>query len=125
MDFTKQYVDMCSKATEIQRLKETSLTFADYCYDGCDIFLGEIMAVTGVDVEISDELGHVWLPRQDQLQDMLNIKNKTDLIVDFCDWCVETDTIMSLEDSFEKLWLAFVMKEKYNKQWIDNNWETI
>jgi hypothetical protein len=25
-------------------------------------------------------------------------------------------------DSMEKLWLAFIMLEKYNKQWKDGEW---
>jgi hypothetical protein len=28
-------------------------------------------------------------------------------------------------DSYEKAWLMFVMKEKYNKIWNNGNWENI
>jgi len=59
---------------------------------------------------------------QDQLQEM--IKNKVAVsIPDLCD----TILAFALEvkahlTSMEQLWLAFVMKEKYNKIWTESEW---
>lgn len=67
---------------------------------------------------------HVWLPRQDQLQDMLK-----DCFVDsyprklvLCLWEWIAKTSPQYDDSMEKLWLAFVMHEKYNKKWNGTDW---
>lgn len=64
------------------------------------------------------------LYRQDQLQEILGFE-----IYEFLDICSESDGIMwqALHDyatSMEQLWLAFVMKEKYEKVWdqIKKDW---
>lgn len=83
----------------------------------------------------------VWLPRQDQLQDMLAdysakeqemVRTRTDLMqafLDFIHWmdtqyyeskhvCLPTNVF----SSGEQLWLAFIMKEIYNKVWDGEEW---
>ncbi len=73
----------------------------------------------------------IWLPRQDQLQEMVWGK-----LGDYC-----TNKISSLAwgvwdfylraddnyypDSMEQLWLAFVMKELYSKIWDGEKWKDI
>ena len=66
---------------------------------------------------------------QDQLQEMVKEGNKfsytNNLVLagkfdKFCSW--QANDITSLDWSMEQLWLAFVMKEKYNKVWNNNNW---
>lgn len=86
----------------------------------------------------------LWLPRQDQLQDMLkdkirhNHKNTYGYVKGpapegFIAGCLhqEFHKFMIYEDqyifcevfnSMEQLWLAFVMHEKYNKRWNDKEW---
>jgi hypothetical protein len=51
----------------------------------------------------------VWLPRQDQLQEMYGT---------FQECSVNGGVVTSME----QLWLAFVMKEKHNKVWNGNDW---
>ena len=81
----------------------------------------------------------VWLPRQDQLQEMLGETHSVRPIslVGFlhqvlnedltcteevpCNGCVEEAKYWRSFGSMEKLWLAFVMKEKFNKAW-DGKW---
>lgn len=81
----------------------------------------------------------VWLPRQDQLQDMvLGIKNSwnkpnylTIELREFIDKQIDGDIMdYTIEikysyDTMEQLWLAFVMYENYNKKWINNKWQNM
>ena len=71
----------------------------------------------------------VWLPRQDQLQEMVKEGNKfsytNNLVLagkfdKFCSW--QANDITSLDWSMEQLWLAFGMFKKYNKVWTNNEW---
>ena len=69
-----------------------------------------------------DNLGYVdnpiWLPRQDQLQDMLSdsireILFYNQMILDGWD---------SKHTTMEQLWLMLVMDKKYNKVWNGEKW---
>jgi len=71
-----------------------------------------------------------WLPTQEQLQEMMGIKNGVDFegfIVDICiiPYGMEFN---GLEDYYKKsnsvneLMLKYVMKEKYNKVWNGEDW---
>ena len=81
-----------------------------------------------------------WLPRQDDLQKMVEeVIGKTHFVFRFNEF-VESSYLpithqlaytyfANLDDdkrdtvvSMEQLWLAFVMKEKYNKVWTNNEW---
>ena len=71
----------------------------------------------------------IWLPKQDQLQYMLGTKYTLIRWIErFCVWARSTrfdGEISSYSynfDSFEQFWLAFVMKEKYNKIWRAGEW---
>jgi hypothetical protein len=108
MDTSKEYIKMCSKLpNEIRKLVPR-----DHC--GCaggdKSFFGYSKKLNGV----------VWLPRQDQLQGMLEYDD---------DWCFIKDfevfvqnTSSKMYNGFEQLWLAFVMSEKYNKKWDGKEW---
>jgi len=68
----------------------------------------------------------VWLPRQDQLENIIfeylikgnNMYSIFSLLLDFVDYANRLTEL----DSMEQLWLAFVMKEKYNKNWNGEDW---
>ena len=72
--------------------------------------------------------GFVWLPRQDQIQEMLDYGLGA-LVNDFQEFC-EDDLKMysSVEPLFgnyrsmEQLWLAFYMHEKHGKIWDGEKW---
>lgn len=73
-----------------------------------------------------------WLPRQDQLQEMIKTNNIVNLCHSFysqmllynnCGDYIYPD--LDEFTSMEQLWLAFVMKEKWNKQWLNGEWECI
>lgn len=71
----------------------------------------------------------IWLPRQDELQEMINFRPNG--IYGFWEfirgewnpYSESYDTYLSeYLTSMEQLWLAFVMKEKYNKIWNGEDW---
>jgi len=70
----------------------------------------------------------VWLPRQSQLQEMIDWKG-FDISIDWhslpCKFYWAKDPLETQGvngDSMEQLWLAFVYKEKYNKVWNGTDW---
>jgi len=76
----------------------------------------------------------IWLPRQDQLQEMAIPKDEEDsrnkyivLLDDFQDWvlndCSGLDWSHKIPVTMEQLWMAFVMKEKHNKVWDGSKWQ--
>ena len=77
----------------------------------------------------------VWLPRQDQLQEMLLIDGDGhDIPYEFSEYINEELSTFGFSltkgndvDTFEKAWLMFTMKEFYNKQWNfkEEKWEEI
>jgi len=108
MDISIEYVMMCRMAEEIQSegKKQGVFTskhdFLKYVSEGC--------------CNVS-----VWLPRQDQLQEMLDGEHweKICKLYTFGN-SRQNDTIYLNSDKFntlEQLWLAFVMHEKYQKKW--------
>lgn len=70
---------------------------------------------------------HIWLPRQDQLQEIVG-----GFGAGFIDWRHWRNTVYPHMQnpfnknwrftSWEQLWLAFVMKERYNKIWSNGEW---
>lgn len=63
----------------------------------------------------------IWLPRQDQLQDMLigQYKDIYEMIDDFRNSII--NIVNNRLKSLEQLWLIFVMKENHNKVWSDKD----
>ena len=128
MDTTKEYIKMCEKAVEIQKLR-CEVYSKLYCGD----FYKGIGGKVRVCVEASKYLDKgVWLPRQDQLQEMLpdrfSNRNPAILAEKFSKYIgkeLAKSTLGALDIihySMEQLWLAFVMKEKYNKTWNGKEW---
>lgn len=130
MDVSEKYILMCEQADDIQKDWEPQVGdwYCDKNYPGAVGIWGSSLP--------TDTL--VWLPRQDDLQKMLEERKTTYfLIEDFSDFMCEN----LLEDhgdvpytppfkkeweraSMEMLWLAFVMHEKYGKCWNNekNEW---
>ena len=127
MDKTEKYIKMCD-CEEIQG--KCKYTEGDVVHDGNSIeVIGSILTVGnhqatkgGYDYDFFDYewARTIWLPRQDQLQGMLNRENDRYLMVqEFSYWVSEN---YASYYSMEQLWLAFVMKEKFNKTWDGDNW---
>ena len=131
MDTSKEYIRMCEKADEIQ---EARIPRKD------DILLHDICPKCMLETEVHPnpmymhtcehckwngnyrDLLFIWLPRQDQLQEMVNDNNITALLQDFISWLSKQCNLPMHMTSMEQLWLAFVMKEKYNKTWDGKEW---
>ena len=66
----------------------------------------------------------IWLPRQDQLQEMFN-RTTWHLEQSFHYFFLERSKIKGNSDkrTMEQLWLAFVMDEKFNKIWNKDKWD--
>ncbi len=69
----------------------------------------------------------IWLPRQDQLQEMFPKEYEPVVLAElmYLTFINSADTNLraSLRHySMEQLWLAFVMKEKFNKTWDGETW---
>ena len=111
MDISKEYIEMCEKAVEIQKNHEWE--FGDYWYNGAIIYRGAPLYAQTLEQV-------TWLPTQSQLQRMLDGKCSYFLLMEFTNfvdtaWGYEMAVIE--EWSMEQLWLAFVMNEKYDKIW--------
>ena len=130
MDTSEKYIEMCEKAyDEIQR---------DHKYNWGD-YWSETVNDKSVGVHrypITPKfICDVWLPTQDQLQEMLGFPLKEDrgqlyevglidLFVSFTfDWHYE-EYQSDIKDftSMEQIWLAMFMKEKHHKIWKDGDW---
>ena len=152
MDTSEQYIKMCEKAVEIQEAWVPVL--GDYCThpegawldtegwvitkyfdieEKVKVFSG--MAFTHShsfdysNYETFEKADCTWLPRQDQLQEMVSVPigtfndNFWTILEDLRDWghnYAEFQQWIPL--SMEQLWLAFVMNEKYNKVWNGEDW---
>ena len=101
MDTSKQYIKKCEKAWEIQAIKWSEPKYYP-----------------------SVSSGDVWLPLQDQLQEMVeNVSSSYELLNCFYKFVNPLEDVYTRQfTSMEQLWLAFVMKEKYGKTWDGEEW---
>jgi hypothetical protein len=173
MDTSKKYIQLCEKAQEIQDLWQyddgdfylhrfTENNLSDQRFK--DMIGKDIVMTLCISCNVKDSYGdqyvseynpkgeNVWLPRQDQLQNILCFKDfyADDLIMDtnglselmigfrnFCDpwegtgcmpqkvtviWCEKEEEYIKQFTSMEQLWLAFVMKENFQKIWDGEKW---
>jgi hypothetical protein len=134
MDTSPEYIKMCEKAKEIQRTtsdaEERDFFTCSLCGTIYDEDSGYFYSNCYHYPDATPKA--VWLPRQDQLQEIYadhtygneRANNWATYAIDqFSFWVLEKDVGFStLESSFEQLWLAFVMKEKFNKTWTGEEW---
>ena len=118
MDCGSVYIKMCEKAEEIQQL-----------IIPLKIIAPEYQSQYGADMSKSGNWFHlnIWLPRQDQLQAMvLDLYTQYDnLVQNMVSDCHAFSTNWQTYqrwDSFEQLWLAFVMKKRLGKVWSGTEW---
>ncbi len=122
MDTTKQNILMCEKAVEIQELWQPK-PLDIFSYSGVTHVTYEDFYKCIKDKGIYFKRQKTWLPRQGQLQGMI-------------DWCgtkysfyFTNHWIVSIDDkecfstiTMEQAWLCIVMKEKYSKVWNGKYW---
>lgn len=152
MDKTKKYIEMCERAEEIQEnhttvefdifyvdfsksgwVNDNEICSAEYDYDSEGNGIWKIPYVEkGREYDKRDDgMSYIWLPRQDQLQEMIIglpqchgrvMKPLIECLVKFEEW-FHNDEPKAEFNSMEQLWLAFVMKEKYKKTWDGRKWK--
>lgn len=127
MDTTKEYIEKLIKAPEIQ--KKWIPQNGDFVWhpdEGAE-YMGTSEFPEKIDiVSLSDSTkdwwyNWLWLPGQDQLQELHGWKFNNQAIK-FWEWGSEFNPETKDLFSWEQLWLAFVMKEKYNKIWNGKDW---
>ncbi len=136
MDTTPKYILMCEKAEEIRKGKSPEwLIEGDYYCEVSEYpFDNELLIkLMWRHKGLGRAKKRIWLPRQDQLQEIVAecFADLRSAINNFGLWCCHKYSIYQTgqyEDSFhtgEQLWLAFVMHEKYQKQWHEEKegWE--
>lgn len=128
MNTFKKYIEMCEKATEIQNQKP------DINDSSGQIFICRICRQTYIEdngynycgLHIGECKNPIWLPNQNQLQELLKDKNYTvyGLFENMLKWMSSSKNIV-IDWSMEQLWLGFVMEERFNRIWNGNDWEKI
>ena len=108
MDKSETFIKMSEKAEEIQALKPES------AYEDKEFW------------HIADDGDLTWLPRQDQLQEMVedgaSSRFAHDFVYHFWQFVNHELAAVARCSSMEQLWLAFVMEKRYNKVWANNEW---
>ncbi len=144
MDTSEQYIKMCD-CEEIQGRHTFSegdwfRYHSGYCVEAIRAYFGgdieDELCNAQADTSCRCSSGHrqyLWLPRQDQLQEMVDEwwKENGDygqpLIKGLYDFAMAYNPQPFREDelpikSWEQLWLAFVMKSLHSKVWDGNSW---
>ena len=126
-----QYAEMCQMAEAIQALRGPEL-WQDGDFYSCTVSGGRPFTAVWTDTEDEppEMFKPIWLPRQDQLQDMLDLHEYTINIssngVEFFLVYAAKHTLeaqkIDYQETMEQLWLAFIMKEVYGKVWKDGRW---
>jgi hypothetical protein len=135
MDTTKQYIKMCRKAVEVQKLWKPA-TGDFYGWVICESTGYEIWQ-DGNKINVAAD---IWLPRQDQLQETINFEiyphqahtlgrnieyHASDYIFKFVlnkgDWKAGDFYCKTME----QLWLHYVMRKKFNKTWNGKDWISV
>ena len=130
---TENYIKMCEKAEEIQKLCQYKmgdwfngkygLVVLDV--DFKDEYIGDNWVTRNSMIEDTKEDEGFWLPMQEQLFAMVNFDKL--LTFEFSShketrtlYIMRTDGTCSLykDDNFKGCILQYVMYEKYNKEWL-------
>ena len=140
MDTTETYIKMADcEEIQSQRKRISPIDGKLYMYneDGDWIANAKLVGLASMAVRSTPPIKNspklIWLPRQDQLQEMVggffyyqwNQFYKYLLDRDFVVGDLISDIHNGIEEkpiTWEQLWLAFVMKEKYNKVWDGEKW---
>jgi hypothetical protein len=126
MDISSKYIRMCEGIEEIQARWQPE--FGDFYVS---MSLGLTSPCQPIVSELEKEVSYlktikaVWIPRQDQLQEMVieDYAMPWDLAIAFSNVLMgERSSYFEKFDSMEKLWLAFVMLEKYRRKWNKGEW---
>lgn len=125
---TDNYIKMCEKAEEIQKLWRKSFKnyIGDLFWKGKKYLMIPEACSYVTEIMFEPEDNFIWLPTQEQLQEMIS-NNWYDVFCKFLWWHSEDDKnseeFKSMFTSMNEVWLAFVIEEKYHKIWNGKEWE--
>ena len=129
MDKSETYIKMAGKAEEIQNKWKPEI-YDSYVERSNIRIIPDISTRIHLNNRFKFDVVYMWLPRQDQLQELLNYSIAPLGITWKFFWSVYGDAeddknreYWSVFNSMEQLWLAFVMKEKFNKIWTGKEWK--
>lgn len=142
MDTSETYIKMAEKAVELQegwKPEEGDYCVWDtkedvrllYCNAWGELEIGSYEDENGGTgesvvrrINFDKALRTIYLPRQDQLQDMLDDRfSNRYAYVQAGKFGNEAYGLgLDSKASMEQLWLAFVMKENYGKEWNGKDW---
>jgi len=141
MDRSELYIMMCTHAIEIQAEWKPHIGDIGFPYGlyvchyikswGDKIGKLRFEALEGIGGPgwlYENETSIIWLPRQDQLVQLVadNYGNTWSLIDFFHDFIMDIKNyVLSDNVPLEQLWLCFVMYEKYGKVWNGKEWVPI
>lgn len=110
MDTSNQYILMCKKAQFDFEINGLINKQVGDCYTDAE----GIVSVVGVQLDVKG----IWLPRVDQLSEMIIEKELPYTVVlnmkKFMDSCIY---VTRFYDTMEQFWLCYVMHEFFNKIW--------
>jgi len=137
---TDNYIKMCEQAEEIQKLMPyilTSTHLKGNIFICTDKYSANFFYRMETLIDTGDEVGssiygatkNIWLPTQEQLQEMWWDKDSAlhpkDMFRRFSLTLDINEDYFYLFLSPNELWLAVVMKEKYHKIWTGEKWVEI
>ena len=131
------YIKMCEQAKKIQ--KEWKPQKGDFVFTKHQFYPNEnyrvllITEETGpyeftldnrIIIQTTNKASVIWLPSQEQLQEMVGHMGMRSIMKKAYRrfGSLEISNPKLSDTPMEQLWLAFVMKEKYNKTWNGENW---
>jgi hypothetical protein len=117
MDCSSEYIKMCENSGDVQKqwyseMGDFYVSMAGGITSSCQIVSSDLEKKQSYLKTIKA----IWLPRQDQLQKMVidNYATPWDLSIALSNILMGKNTsYFERFDSMEKLWLAFIMFEKY------------
>ena len=139
MDTSETYIKMCEKAEEIQpHFEEDDSVGGTFiggnllCHhqsnwerehskipSGVFYVMEESYTDTcttcGNEEEKHKVIKTIWLPRQDQLQEMIGYPDYINLLTEFIE-------DIAAHKTMEQFWLCLLMNHKYGKDWANNEW---
>ena len=125
----KNYIKMCEHAEEIQKVCK---------YEGGEHFVNVAQEIEIMPFGLIEKMKewykyyyHIWLPTQEQLQEMVKDRlfyisgSFKDIYASASTGNRDSHVVCKKAKSMNELWLAFVMKEKYNKMWNGKTWVAV
>lgn len=130
--FTQNYIKMCEKAEEIQKLwrKPFKNYIGDLFWKGKEYLMISEACSYVTEIMFEPEDDHIWLPTLEQLFGIAKETVIPDGYIGCEPFTVNDAVYQSLYGrgignwglDYKEILLAFVMKEKYNKIWDGENW---